>query len=570
MAKLPGHCRYFHDVVTDRIPANFDVKRICQHVLLDHLEGPADPRWEFVPAKARQVRSFLGKLIMFEDRFAGKPMKLLPWQVAIISEFFGWRLKTDHSVRRYLTLRLMLGRKSGKSSLIAGLAIYEGRAGSRGGQVVCAAVNRVQAGVVYKMCERFLRGMDPEVSGEWRQTLRDGITWPERDSSITAASREAKTILGTNPSCAIFDESSILPMDLVEAITTGMGSRTNPITYHITTAAAKRLNMPWYEAQVEWRELLQDKAFRLDRELAFLYAFESEADADDPDAWIKAMPSLGKTVSKEFIRREFARSSNKPAMRRHHLMLYGNLFLDEEAAWMSSDAWAACAAERPDQATLDESPLFLGYDHAVVKAFASLCFLWVLPGGRWWVEWMNWLPELTYDQAREDKSEAYQHLAAGVEEGVLELVSNSATIDEGMIEDVIKGVYAEREVSLGYDPWRSKAMMGRVERKTGVEMVEVQQRPSRLTSPMMALERAILEGELGHGGQSMIAWCMANAHVTNPEMPSRVQHPMNRPERRIDPIAALATAWALMETAQEPGTGLVDLTPDEVEAALNG
>ena len=56
-------------------------------------------------------------------RWLGQPFDLQPWQVAIIGNIHGWRRKSD-CTRRYRKCLITTARKSSKSHVAAGLALY--------------------------------------------------------------------------------------------------------------------------------------------------------------------------------------------------------------------------------------------------------------------------------------------------------------------------------------------------------------------------------------------------------------------------------------------------------------
>ncbi len=579
---LPAHCDYWLDIAEGRIAANPQVKRIAELCLVDHIEGPVaeavrpgdDPDlygpWVFMPERAERAVRFLQAIELYDDRWAGKSMALMPWQRAVVSELYGWWSEPRPDVRRYRVVRLEVARKNGKSTLGGGLLVYEGRAGAQGGQVLTAATNRVQAEVAYRMAERFVARLPEDVAGNYKITARDGIVWPDRVTSIKSVSREARTILGSNPSAVLFDESSeIADRALIENITTGQKARLNPLEVHITTAARRR-DTPWYESVVAWKERLANPDFRLRRELALLYAFESEEDADNEEAWVKAMPALGVTVQPYEIRADFEEAKELPSKKRALLILYGNLYVDDADVWLSAKAWSQCKAERPDESVLKAAPLYLGYDHSATTALSSLALVYDLDG-RLWVEFINWLPRQTYDDllGEAELASVREVMEAAVKSKALRLV-DGPIIEEGLIEEEIERLYETRDVAgLGYDPWRCKAMMLRVERTLGREMMVVPQTPARLASPMMAIEKAVLTQALGHEGNPFYSWQMANSHMRDPEKP-KIRHPDGAPARRVDSIIAMINAVAVLETAEEPGAGLVDLTDQEIKEAMTG
>ena len=53
--------------------------------------------------------------------YAGKPFELAPWQAFVVGSIWGW--KNKDGLRRFNRAYVTLGRKNGKSTLAAGIAI---------------------------------------------------------------------------------------------------------------------------------------------------------------------------------------------------------------------------------------------------------------------------------------------------------------------------------------------------------------------------------------------------------------------------------------------------------------
>jgi len=87
---------------------------------------------------------------------AGQPFELLPWQKTVLSELFG-RLKPDGTrVRRVGYIEVP--KKNGKSTLLAGIALYLLVADSEpGAEIYGAAADREQASIIYREAAAMVR-----------------------------------------------------------------------------------------------------------------------------------------------------------------------------------------------------------------------------------------------------------------------------------------------------------------------------------------------------------------------------------------------------------------------------
>jgi phage terminase large subunit-like protein len=87
---------------------------------------------------------------------AGQPFLLLPWQRYVLGEIFG-RLKPD-GTRQHRQAYIEIPKKNGKSTLLAGIALYMLVAdGEAGAEVYGAASDREQAGIIYREAASMVR-----------------------------------------------------------------------------------------------------------------------------------------------------------------------------------------------------------------------------------------------------------------------------------------------------------------------------------------------------------------------------------------------------------------------------
>lgn len=118
----------------------------------------------FDPARARHVVEFFEKWLRHsKGRFAGKPFTLLDWQVEMLGELFGW-VRVDDDTRRYRVAYISTAKKSGKSTILAGIGLYLlVMDGENGAECYGAAADREQASVIYREMASMVRA-SPQLS----------------------------------------------------------------------------------------------------------------------------------------------------------------------------------------------------------------------------------------------------------------------------------------------------------------------------------------------------------------------------------------------------------------------
>lgn len=111
---------YIKGVLRGVIPAGRYIKLACQR----HVADMNNPEIYFDKQSASRVINFFHTfLVHSKGEWAGKPFSLMPWQIFILSQIFGWKQKKD-GTRRYRTAYIEISRKNGKSCLAAGVGLY--------------------------------------------------------------------------------------------------------------------------------------------------------------------------------------------------------------------------------------------------------------------------------------------------------------------------------------------------------------------------------------------------------------------------------------------------------------
>lgn len=107
--------------------------------------------------RVKAIISFIEKLTVPSGKGEGKPMKLRPFQKRFIEDVYGKVNKDgNRKVRRAI---LTMGRKNGKSVLIAALALVHlvGPEAVTNGEIYSAANDREQAALIFKYAAQIVR-----------------------------------------------------------------------------------------------------------------------------------------------------------------------------------------------------------------------------------------------------------------------------------------------------------------------------------------------------------------------------------------------------------------------------
>ena len=525
---------------------------------------PKDGELAYDPARAdRVIRFFERVLVHTKGRWARAPFKLTDWQREdIIEPIFGvvrWDAQLEQWVRNYNEVWLELGRKNGKSEVMAGIGLYMLCAdGEESAEVYGAAKDRDQAALVFNVAKRMVE-LSPVLNG-WLKVIdsKRRITDPDTNSVYAVIPGDAEGNLGQDPSCILFDEIIAQPnRDLYDTLRTAFGSRVGPLLVCATNAG----NDPESFAKLEHDEALRVAEDSSRQPNRYVYARNTPEDADpwDESNWHHANPALGDFLNISTLRAEAAAARQDPtketAFRQYRL----SQWVQSASRAIQLHVWDEGAGMVvPDQ--LEGRKCFAGLDLAATTDLAALILLFpptledleddprapgewkpgdrLPPGyqtlGRYWV------PEAAVDIL--DKSTGGR-VKLWEREGRLTIVEGEV-IDYDIIHEQIdrdNRRFGLRDVSL--DPWNSSSTISWCE-KHRIDAVAVPQTFRALSPPTKELRKLVKERRIRHGGDPVLRWNIDALEVKRDHSDNErpVKPARHKSGKRVDGAVALIMA----------------------------
>lgn len=472
-----------------------------------------------------------------KGRWAGVPFRLAPWQRDdIIRPLFG-TLRPD-GLRQYRTAYIEVGRKNGKSTLAAGIALYLLLAdGEEGAEIYGAAVDRDQASLVFNQAAEMVR-RSPHLSKVCKVIdSQKRIVVPSTGSVYRAIPADHAGAHGLNSHAVIFDEVHAQPSrDLWDVLTTSTAARDQPLVFAITTAGYDRTSICWELHEYARRVgsgTITDPTF-----FGRLWALDENDDWTDESLWAKANPGLDDFRSREELRTAVEQARERPAMENTVRRLYFSQWTQAEVRWFKHGAWDACAGVGHTFAEFKGRKCYGGVDLSSTSDFSALA--WVFPeedGDGYDVLCRFWLPEETVKGKRTAMSDQLQSWSRA---GYLELTPGDV-IDYAFIKKRIEEDCALFDVQqIGFDPWHATQLSVELSEE-GVAMVPVRQGFRTMSAPSKLLETLVANRSLRHGGNPVLRW-MADNVVVEMDPYEAIKPSKRKSTERIDGIAALVTA----------------------------
>ncbi|CQJ43546.1 terminase large subunit [Yersinia enterocolitica] len=536
--------QYARDVVSGKIIAGLYVIAACQR----HIDDLAESKnknypYRFDKDKAERACRFIGLMPHTKGEWAKKRLKITlePWQQFIFAVGFGW-LKKKNKLRRFTEIYVEVPRKNGKSLIAAGVGNYMFCAdGEFGAEVYCGAVTEKQAWKVFQpalLMVQKLPAMRKKFSIKpWakKMTRPDGSVF----EPVIGDPGD-----GDSPSCAIIDEYHEHATDsLYTTMTTGMGSRSQPMTLIITTAGFD-MQSPCYEKRTQIVEILEGirKGGESDHIFGIIYTLDKGDDWTQPEALAKANPNMGVSIEPDFLRAKQQLAISTPSQTNKIKTKHFNIWVTAKSAYYNMEKWKDATDKSLTLEQFNGEECYLGIDLASKLDLNCACpiFMREINGRKHYycVGAMFWAPEDTiYSTATELKrtAERYQNF---VQQGFL-IPTDGAEVDNRLIFETISKLNKQvKIVSSPIDPHGATSLSHLLDEE-GVSPIIITQNFTNMSDPMREIEAALAAGRFHHDGNPIMQWCMTNVIGRYyPGSDDRVRPTKQGDENKIDGAVA--------------------------------
>lgn len=534
--------RYAQDVVEARILAGRLVRLACERHLRDLETGPSRGlKWD--PGAAEHAIAFFGFLRHYKGKqWNGQPFILEAWQQFRVGSVFGWKRRDEDTgewIRRFRVAYNEVGRKNGKTTEAAGIALYMMDAdGEPGAEVYSAATKRDQAKIVWTDAARMVRKSKGLAN---RITVLRGkcnMNVDETASKFEPLGADEDTLDGLNIHCAIIDElHAHRTRGVWDVLETGTGSRREPLIWVITTAGFDQSGI-CYENRNYSIEVLEGR-IQDDSWFAYIATLDEDDDWKDESCWIKANPNLGVSVSLHELRSLVEKAKRLPAAQNNLQTKRFNVWTQQANRWIDLDLWDENAGLVVEE-NLKGRTCYGGLDLASVSDMVA--WVMVFPHDED-AETLDilcrfWCPEA---RVHADNNRYRAQYQVWVKQGFLVATPGDAT-DYGFVKKQILDDAARfKLVDLNVDRLFQAHEISTNLANEGLTVVGMGQGYFSMAAPMQEFERRLLMHKIHHGGNPVLRWMAGNVSV-KPDEAGNLKPDKATSQGKIDGIVALVMA----------------------------
>lgn len=509
-------------------------------------------QWRFDVDAATRPVEFIERFCRIPSGKLGQPFILEPYERMIIELTFGF---IDNNERRQIQYALVeMGRKNGKSSLVAAIELYMLVADGEGApQIYNAATSKAQASLAYGAVWRMVR-QSPELlkylrKGTVVERAENGIICDGNMGYVIPLSKQSEHLDGLDVHmCALDEMAAAEDRSVFDLVRQGTGARDQPLMVAITTQGFVRDNLWDHERNyaIQWL----DNKIEDDQFLGILFEQDDRSEIWQESTWIKSNPGIGVVKGIDYLRSQVLKAKNDSSYLPTLLTKDFNIPANQASAFLTFE-------EAVNDETYEFDPrLFryciVGIDAADTLDLNAATALFMRPGDeRIYRRSMYWIAEeqvkINSNSFRGRDGVPYQEWEA---RGLIRIVPGNK-VDKRVFLDWIgelrdEGLYT---YAVGYDPWHmDDTTLRDLKMLVGDSRVEiVRQGVQTLSQPMKQIKADLRDHRIINNHNPIDEWCNLNVSA-KVDINDNIQ-PIKKAgaTSRIDGFVALLDAYIVLQ-----------------------
>jgi phage terminase large subunit-like protein len=435
----------------------------------------------------------------------------------------------------------MISRKAGKTAFASAIGILCAIADKENGaEVELVANSRQQAKIAFDITSNFCESVDTK--GKIFKRYRDTIQIPKTKSKIQVLSSDAMGNDGYNSSCFILDEMHAMKTwDLYNVLISSQGMREQPLAIIITTAGFLLNGYPCYEHRLTCLDILKGNK-QDDSQFSAIYELDDGDEWDNEDNWLKCAPSLGQTVSYDYLREQVLAAKNNTALETGVLTKNFNKFCQTKEVWIP-DNYLTNAFDKIEIDDLKDEDCYMGVDLSAISDLTAVSVLFPpneerkMRPDKFIFKNIIYVPESAFEESVNGdlykiwKRNKYVRVTSG------NVVDYDYILKDQL--DIYDKTYL---LAVGYDSWN--ATQWAIDATSeGLPLYPYSQAIGNFNRPTKYFEMLLRQGKVIIDYNPCVRWCFNNAEL-------KYDHNNNckpvksagNQDRKIDPIIAMVQA----------------------------
>ena len=530
---------YYQKVMSNEILAGEELKSTLRKLMDDMVnprydfdEKPGNMRIDFIETFCKHTKS----------PFNGQPFILELWEKAIIQTAYGFKI-AESGLRRFNEVILLIARKNGKTTFIAGIDLAEFFLSKGGVDIVCASNTSEQANILFEEINN-MREQSPALSNEKRSKKNIFFIYsPKTKNKIKKLSAQSRNKDGYNIEVGCIDEvHEMTDSKVYDAIKQSQSTKKEPLIFIITTEGTTVGG--FLDNKLDYARKMLKGEITDERVLPWLYTQDNTQEIyDDPKNWVKSNPSLGVVKLPSYLEDVMNKSKNDHSTRVTMLCKDFNIKQVDQGAWLSFDDLNNEAKYEVN--TLKNSYAIGGVDlSSTTDLTAAILVIQKKDDNKKYVLAHFFMPSDVVKKRMEEDNVPYD---IWIKRGLITLTDGSQN-DFSLVTQWFMKMIQEHQIRplwVGFDPWNSQYWIKEME-ELGFNMEKVRQGVYSLSEPMKQLEADLKNKLINYDNNPILKWCLSNTQA-KVDLNGNIQpSKLNSKYKRIDGTVALIIAYAVL------------------------
>ena len=528
---------YIHEIESGRIIAGRELKS----VLNDLKNDLNDPRFIYDEAPGKLRIEFIEKFCKHtKSPFNGQPFLLELWEKALLECAYGFKM-ADTGLRRFNEVILLIARKNGKTTFIAGIDLAEFFLSRGGTDIVCASNTNDQASILFEEINN-MREQSKALRNEKRSKKNIFYIYsPKNKNKIKKLSAQSRNKDGYNIEVGCIDEvHEMTDSKVYDAIKQSQSTKKEPLIFIITTEGTTVDG--FLDTKLEYCRKMIKGDIKDIRILPWLYTQDNIDEIfTDPTSWTKSNPSLGNIKLRSYLEDMMVKSQNDLSTRVTMLCKDFNIKQLDSGSWLTFNDLNN--EERFNLEEFRDSYAIGGVDLSSTTDLTAAVLLVIKNGKKYVIPHFFMPSDLIEQRVKEDKIPYDLWIKKGLVTTTDGNQNDFSLVTQWFLSMV--RTYGIRPLWIGYDPWNSQYWVKEME-DAGFTMEKIRQGIYTLSEPMKQLEGDLKNKLVIYDNNPILKWCLSNTQakvdVNGNIQPSK----LNSKLKRIDGCVALIITYAVL------------------------
>lgn len=530
---------YYNEIIDGNIIVGEELRKEIDQLIKDldnsrynYDEKPGNLRIDFIETFCKHTKS----------PFNGKPFILELWEKALIQTAYGFKI-AETGLRRFNEVILLIARKNGKTTFVAGIDLAEFFLSRGGVDIVCASNTTEQANILFEEINN-MREQSPALSKDTRSKKNIfHIYSPKTKNKIKKLSAQSRNKDGYNIEVGCIDEvHEMTDSKVYDAIKQSQSTKKEPLIFIITTEGTTVGG--FLDNKLSYARKMLKGEIDDERVLPWLYTQDSTKEIyDDSKTWQKSNPSLGVVKLKNYLEDVMNKSKHDLSTRVTMLCKDFNIKQSDSGSWLTFED-----LNNEDKYSLDElrdSYAIGGVDlSSTTDLTAAVLIIQKRDSNQKYVIPHFFMPSEVVEKRIKEDNVPYD---IWIKNGFITLTEGNQNDFSLVTQWFMKIIqtYGIRPLWVGYDPWNSQYWIKEME-DLGFNMEKVRQGIFSLSEPMKILEADLKNNLVNYNNNPILKWCIANTQA-KVDLNGNIQpSKLNSKYKRIDGTVAMIIAYVVL------------------------